>query len=129
MRSIDAGRRRFLRTASLLSPLGAAAPFAVNLAAVGAASAQAATDYRALVCVFMFGGNDQGNTVLATDPDSWAAYRGLRASASTSLALDAPGASGGVLEIVPSTPQSGRNFAIHPSMGPMRRCSTTVAPR
>ena len=60
----QASRREFLRTASRLSVAGVATPWAVNLAAIGAAAAQMApTDYKALVCVFMYGGNDHSNMV------------------------------------------------------------------
>ena len=62
----NASRRLFLRhagaMASLLGP--AAAPFALNLSAMGTAAAQAAPDYKALVCLFLFGGNDSLNMVL-----------------------------------------------------------------
>jgi uncharacterized protein (DUF1501 family) len=113
-------RRQFLRTAARLSLLGpAGAPFALNLASIGAAAAQSATGYRALVCVFLFGGNDQGNTVLATDPASWTAYRQLRGNRS-SIALPAPGEANGVLPIAPVTAQSGREFALHPGMAPLK---------
>ena len=72
MKSTNASRRVFLRASSLLGALvPSAAPFALNLAAMGTAAAQSATDYRALVCLFMFGGNDSGNMVVATDPSSW----------------------------------------------------------
>ena len=60
MSHYNASRRLFLRHAgamtSLLGPM--AAPLALNLAAIGTASAQAAPDYKALVCLFLFGGND-----------------------------------------------------------------------
>jgi uncharacterized protein (DUF1501 family) len=118
-------RRQFLRTASRLAFLGpAGAPFALNLAAIGAAAAQSVGSYRALVCVFLFGGNDQGNTVLATDPDSWREYRRLR-GAGSSIALPAPGEANGVLPIAPVTPQAGRAFALHPGMGPMKQLFDT----
>ncbi|OJX03287.1 MAG: hypothetical protein BGO72_00685 [Burkholderiales bacterium 70-64] len=121
MKRVDASRREFLRISSLLSVLGpAGAPFALNLAAVGAAAAQSADDYRALVCLFFFGGNDSHNMVLATDPDSWAEYQRLRATPPDPIALPAPGAAGGVLPIVPNTPQSGRSFALHPNLGPLQ---------
>ena len=116
----QSSRRRFLRTASLLAPLGPAAPFALNLAAVGNAAAQSASDYKALVCVFLFGGNDHGNTVLATDTDSWNAYLELRGAGSSPIALPAAGTDGGVLPITPATAQSGRSFALHPSLGDLR---------
>ena len=113
-------RRQFLRTAARLSVLGPAGlPFALNLASINAAAAQSATGYRALVCVFMFGGNDQGNTVLATDPTSWAEYTRLRGVGSR-IALPAPGEANGVLPITPVTAQAGRTFALHPGMAPMK---------
>jgi uncharacterized protein (DUF1501 family) len=74
-------RRTFLRNASALTSLGLAARFdLVRLIA----SAQAATDsdYKALVCVFMFGGNDGNNTVIPLDTAGYAAYSSVRTSAS-----------------------------------------------
>jgi uncharacterized protein (DUF1501 family) len=114
-----ASRRAFLRTASMLSLLGSAgAPFALNLATIGAAAAQTArSDYKALVCLFMNGGNDSFNTVLATDPASWAEYLRLRGSADSGfIALPSPGNPGGPLPIVPKTAQAGRSFALHPNL-------------
>ena len=57
-------RREFLKRSSAVSVVGSAAPWAVSLAAMGEAAAQSATDYKAIVCVFLFGGNDYGNTVI-----------------------------------------------------------------
>ncbi len=52
----DFSRRAFLRRASQLAVTGAALPMALNLAAMGEAAAFDATDYKALVCVFLYGG-------------------------------------------------------------------------
>ena len=38
----------------------------MNLAAIGEAAAATASDYKALVCIFLFGGNDYANTVTPT---------------------------------------------------------------
>jgi uncharacterized protein (DUF1501 family) len=74
-------RREFLRRGAALSLAGAAGPWALNLAALGeAAAATAPTDYKALVCVFLYGGNDHGNTLVPYDASNYAAYRGLRSS-------------------------------------------------
>ncbi|MCU0768738.1 MAG: DUF1501 domain-containing protein [Burkholderiaceae bacterium] len=79
-----ASRREFLRTASRLSLAGVATPWTVNLAAIGAAAAQTApADYKALVCVFMYGGNDHSNMVVPYDAASYALY----AQSRTNLAL------------------------------------------
>src|SRR5262249_16535850 len=42
------------------------------------AMAQGGGDYRALVCVFLFGGNDSNNTVIPMDDASYKAYMSLR---------------------------------------------------
>ncbi|MDN2709764.1 DUF1501 domain-containing protein [Janthinobacterium sp. SUN118] len=113
-------RRRFL--GSMLGLAGStAAPFALNLAAMGQAAAQSADDYKALVCLFMAGGNDAFNTVLATDTPSWNEYLRLRnTGGNDSIHLPAVGAAGGVLPIVPATAQAGRSFALHPALGPLK---------
>lgn len=80
----NASRRRFLGTASSLSLAGAATPWAVNLAAIGSAAAQLTPpDFKALVCVFMYGGNDHSNTVVPVDNAGYALY----AQGRTNLAL------------------------------------------
>ena len=83
----DMDRRHFLRTSGALSVLGAAAPFALQLAAAGEAAAASAAGYKALVCIFLFGGNDAHNTVLATDADSWGRYFSARNTGQTPIAL------------------------------------------
>jgi uncharacterized protein (DUF1501 family) len=125
---MNPSRRSFLRHAGVYSTLGAAsAPLALNLAALGSASAAAASDYKAIVCIFMFGGNDSINMVLPTDAASFANYTAVRNQAPESIALLAPGTVeagtgttpaqlGGVLPILPSNPQSGRTYALHPTM-------------
>ncbi len=75
---MDASRRAFLKRASALSLAGAAAPLALNLAAFGEAAAATASDYKALVCVFLYGGNDYANTLVPYDPTSYNLYQGLR---------------------------------------------------
>ncbi len=135
----QASRRAFLRQATALSYMGAASPLGLSLMAMNEAAAQSTlTDYKALVCVFLFGGNDAYNTVLATDTDSWTHYTNHRNPASrnpsdtsTSIALLAPGTAantsagggtparfGGVLPInhAGRTVHSGRQFAMHPAL-------------
>jgi uncharacterized protein (DUF1501 family) len=119
MKSEEFTRRRFL--GALMSAAGSsAAPFAMNLAAMSPALA-AASDYKALVCVFLNGGNDHFNTVLATDPASWNAYTKLRNTGDLgSIHLSAVGQGGGVLPISPVTPQAGRSFALHPQLSGLK---------
>ena len=133
MSSHNATRREFLRRAAMLyGSVGATAtPLALNLMAMNSAVAQTNDDYRAIVCLFMFGGNDSANMVLATDPGSWTQYQAARQRDPDPIALrpvgtpvvgtataGTPDALGGVLPISPafSTQNDGRTFALHPSM-------------
>ena len=74
----NASRRHFLRTLSGLAATGATRPIAVALAAMASATAQAATDYRAVVCIYMGGGNDHLSTIVPYDSASYAAYANAR---------------------------------------------------
>ena len=71
----NASRREFLKRGSAVSIAGAAAPWMLNLAAIGEAAAQSAGDYKALVCVFLYGGNDHGNTLVPYDQATYATAR------------------------------------------------------
>ena len=84
-------RRHFLRMGGALSGLGVAAPFALQLAAAGSAAGQSASDYKALVCVFLFGGADANNIVVATDQDSYGRYYAARNTGTDPIALLPPG--------------------------------------
>jgi uncharacterized protein (DUF1501 family) len=66
------------------------------------ALAQSGPDYRALVCVFLLGGNDSNNTVIPMDDASYSAYQSIRGS----LALTSG-------EITPVTSVSGAAFGFH----------------
>jgi uncharacterized protein (DUF1501 family) len=101
-------RRQFLQTASQLSVLGAAAPFALNMAGIGAAAAQTATDYKALVCVFLFGANDHYNTIIPLDQDNYNKYYNARSSIARTRA-DLNGSNGNVLELAPNVALTGSN--------------------
>lgn len=130
MTTSSASRRAFLQRAAAFAALGGGGPLALNLAALSSASAQSASGYRALVCIFLNGGNDAFNMVLPTDDASWAAYTATRNQAPSSIALlrdVAPNSSaaassverlGGVLPISPATAQAvqGRSFALHPAL-------------
>jgi len=61
--------------ASRLAPLGA-------LGLPAAAQAQAANDYKALVCVFLYGGVDGNNLVVPMDSAGYAQYSAVRPAAS-----------------------------------------------
>ncbi len=72
-------RREFLRRSALLAGAGVAAPWALDLAGLSAASgAHADDEYRAIVCLFMYGGNDHYDTMVPNDPTSFATYAAAR---------------------------------------------------
>jgi uncharacterized protein (DUF1501 family) len=60
--------------------MGAVSAGALALKPLGlsAATAQASGDYRALVCVFLYGGNDSNNLVVPMDPARYQAYVSIR---------------------------------------------------
>jgi uncharacterized protein (DUF1501 family) len=78
--SADQSRRAFLKRSAVLSMAGTAAPFVTNLACIGEAAAAVATDYKALVCVFLYGGNDYANTLTPYDQATYNAYQSLRSN-------------------------------------------------
>ena len=110
----SSSRREFLKRASAVSMTGVAAPWALNLAAMGEAAAAAATDYKALVCVFLYGGNDYANTVVPYDMASHAAYTSQRAA----IAIDRASLSGTVLNPTTALP-GGRQYALAPELAPL----------
>jgi uncharacterized protein (DUF1501 family) len=66
------------------------------------------TDFKALVCLFLAGGNDSNNLIVPTDSATYAAY----ASGRGALALPQSA-------LLPITPKSsdGRTWGLHPSLG------------
>ena len=108
-------RRQFLKTCSLMSIAGAASPFALNLAAISAASAQSAPGYRAIVCLFFYGGNDHTNTFIPYDQPSYDQYNAARPTLAiprdAALAAMATG---------PLASQGGREFAFHPALAALK---------
>ena len=74
-------RRVVLQRGLQLSALGVATPLAINLAAIGEAAAFDGSGYKALVCIFLYGGNDHANTLIPYDPANYALYHQIRAGA------------------------------------------------
>jgi uncharacterized protein (DUF1501 family) len=102
-------RRRFI--GSCCAAVGATGMLSAlaQLRLIGAVAADAApTDYKALVCLFLYGGNDSNNLLVPIDTASYAKY----AAARTVIAL--PQSS--LLPILPKTYSDGRQWGLHPSM-------------
>jgi len=111
----DADRRAFLLRACALGATGAAAPLALNLAALGAAAAQSAPpSYKALVCVFLYGGNDPFNTIVPVDDAAYRAY----AAARTDIALRRDTLRATALRGKAAAPD-GAQFALAPALAPL----------
>ncbi len=80
----DLARRAVLQRGALLGLAGSAAPWALNLSLLAdAAAATDPADHKALVCVFLFGGNDQGQTLVPVDSTHHALYAAIRGSIAT----------------------------------------------
>ncbi len=108
-------RRDFFKRTSCAA-LGAAAAQAgvqrlglMNLIA----ATQAPSDYRALVCVFLDGGNDGNNLIIPTDAAPYTQYLAAR-PLDSGLGLD----SDALLDLgtPPAFSGSGRTFGLHPSL-------------
>jgi len=69
-------------------------------------------DYKALVCLFLGGGNDATNLVIPSDPTNYSAY----ARARSDLAVAQPS----LLPIAPRRYSDGRSWALHPSVPALR---------
>ena len=98
----------------MLSVAGAAAPWALNLAAMGEAAAATASDYKALVCVFLYGGNDYGNTLIPYDNTRYALYQGMRPTLAYPLSALTP------TLLTPTTAlPGGIQYALAPELAPL----------
>jgi len=108
-------RRRFLRD-TISAALGGASVYS----ALGQLQlAQAATagysfsDYKALVCVFLYGGNDSFNSIAPIDAAHYAQYKAVRASVALPqnqlIGLNAPAGGAG-------SSGDGGSYGLHPGM-------------
>ena len=104
---MNTNRRKFLTSTSALT----ASALAGNLGTWGveSANAQAATGYKAMVCVFLFGGNDSNNMIVPyTD---YAEYSAVRTAASNVALTQAQ-----LIQF--NAPSHSKAFGFHPSMMP-----------
>jgi len=90
-------RRHFLRTGAFAAAAGFSRFGMMN------AFAQSASNYKALVCIFLFGGNDSHNMVVPQSQTAYNAYKTIRGS----LALP-----DGNAKLLPVTAQNGTPYAL-----------------
>ncbi len=97
-------RRQFLRGCCALGAAGIAAQ--MEHFGLLTAHAQGASDYRALVCVFLFGGNDSNNMIVPID-SRYNAYRTMRGPVALGTDVLLPAGTDG--------------YALHPSLPNIQR--------
>lgn len=98
-------RRDFLRTSACALGSFALASSIEDFGAVHALAPQAASDYKALVMVFLNGGNDGNNMFL--DLSQYNTYANARNAAGLAIAQNS---------FLPVSPVSGGSFGFHPNM-------------
>jgi uncharacterized protein (DUF1501 family) len=113
----DLTRRSFLKRGALLSLSGALSPWSLQLSllADAAAAETASDDYKALVCIFLNGGNDYANTIIPVDNTHYQQYTAVR----TTLSI----AQENLLNTQLSTSiplADGLQFALAPELAPLK---------
>ena len=86
-------RRNFLRSCGSLAAAGAGAHM-LRLGEISAL-AQSSPNYKALVCVFLFGGNDANNMIIPLDAARYSAYQAMRPNIALAANTLLPVAAGG----------------------------------
>src|SRR5438105_3035112 len=99
-------RRRFLQQAGALSAFSLAST--LDSFGISAASAQGAPGFKALVCLFLFGGADTNNFVIPFS--NYAAYNAIR---DPSSGINIPQAN--LVQITPAN-AGGAVYGFHPDM-------------
>ena len=102
-------RRDFLRSSACALGGMALASSIDTFGAVHAFTPQAATDYKALVCVFLNGGNDGNNMLVSLD--QYNGYSNVRNAAGLAIAQ---------ASLLPISPVSGGSYGLHPAMPEMQ---------
>lgn len=103
-------RRSFLRSACAAVGMTSLGATVFDLRRI-AAAAPLAGDYKALVCLFLYGGNDSNNVLVPRGAD-YAAYGAARGSLALSQAT--------LLPITPLAGGDGRQWGLHPSLPGLR---------
>lgn len=104
-------RRTFLRRSGYALSAAALASQFKGLGVISAlAQKNAPTDYKALVCIFLAGGNDPNNMIVPLDATGYGNYSSARNASGLALA------SGSLLPITP--PSIGTQFGLHPNLSP-----------
>ncbi|MFO6446979.1 DUF1501 domain-containing protein [Erythrobacter sp. NE805] len=115
-------RRTFTSRAAALSIAGAGSSYALGLAGLSDAAAQSMpTDYKALVCIFLAGGNDHANTLVPVDVPNYSRYAAIRGG-DAGIAIPHQQLMGGTLRHpTDQVLTDDLRFALNPAMPNMRQ--------
>ena len=108
-------RRDFIRKAACAAVGTAAMGNCLrDLHFMNAALAQGAfSDYKALVCIFLAGGNDSNNLIIPTNPSEWSNYATIRTPV---LAIPNADGSGATAQALSSLNSDGHTYGFNPAM-------------
>ena len=121
-KAMEMERRAFLQRSGQLAMMGAASSYALGLAGISEAAAFSnAGGYKALVCVFLYGGNDYANTLIPYDTTNYARYQAIRGTAGSEAANGIALARAALANTVLTPPQGQTltdniTYAIAPTM-------------
>lgn len=110
-------RRDFIRASAALGAMPFLPPFSIS-----SANAADTTGYKALVCVFLFGGNDSHNMIVPATSAEYNAYAASRGGLAEANGLALPLAS--LLSITPAS-MAANSFGLHPAMTNLRTLFNT----
>ncbi len=119
-------RRAFLRRSAQMSAMGVAAPFALNMSCINDAAAfTGGGDFRAMVCLFLLGGNDHDDTLIPYDNTNYNLYNTIRGGGAGQAAggiarARADLTATALTPIVPQTLTNDMQYALHPAMTRMK---------
>jgi len=116
-------RRGLLKSTAALALQRVSIPMATSLGLMADAAAQSANDYKALVCIFLYGANDHYNTVIPYDVATHTNYYNIRKGTPTAgtvydgIAIGRNALSATVLSTALS---DGRQMALNPEMSALK---------
>ena len=116
-------RRGLLKSTAALAMQRVSIPMATSLGLMADAAAQSANDYKALVCIFLYGANDHYNTVIPYDVATHTNYYNIRRGTPTAgtvydgIAIGRNALSATALSTALS---DGRQMALNPEMSALQ---------
>ena len=116
-------RRGLLKSTAALALQRVSIPMATSLGLMADAAAQSANDYKALVCIFLYGANDHYNTVIPYDVATHTNYYNIRKGTPTAgTVYDGIAIGRNALSATALTTalRDGRQMALNPEMSALK---------